>query len=195
MQLVVVDEEHDNRVGPVKPDKGPFFTFEDVLQGSTLFTKNPQAGYVPSSGDFYLYENLFFRDPEGKDIGSPCQTLDFKYEFRDWTKDGVFWGVIRPTGGFMVSPNRCHAKVTVRMEWHGQEYRKEFVVPLNSQPYRIVDVPDLPDALWDGRPAIPHTPVTLMPPQDRHRHELLWPEPVVLQTVRDDRGTRQGLRF
>ncbi len=141
MQLVVVDEEHDNKIGPVKPDKGPFFTFEDVLQGSTLFTKNPHADYVPSSGDFYLYENLFFRDPEGKDIGSPCQTLDFKYEFRDWTKDGVFWGVIRPTGGFLVSPNRSHAKVTVRMEWHGQEYRKEFVVPLNSQPYRIVDVP------------------------------------------------------
>ncbi len=141
MQLVVVDEEHDNRIGPVKPDKGPFFTFEDVLEGSTLFTKNPHAGYVPSSGDFYLYENLFFRDPEGKDIGSPCQTLDFKYEFRDWTKDGVFWGVIRPTGGFMVSPNRCHAKVTVRMEWHGQEFKKEFIVPVNSQPYRIVDIP------------------------------------------------------
>ena len=141
MQLVVVDEEHDNKIGPVKPDKGPFFTFEDVLEGSTLFTKNPQAGYVPSSGDFYLYENLFFRDPEGKDIGSPCQTLDFKYEFRDWTKDGVFWGVIRPTGGFLVSPNRSHAKVTVRMEWHGQEFKKEFVVPVNSQPYRIVDIP------------------------------------------------------
>lgn len=141
MQLVVVDEEHDNKIGPVKPDKGPFFTFEDVLEGSTLFTKNPQAGYVPSSGDFYLYENLFFRDPEGKDIGSPCQTLDFKYEFRDWTKDGVFWGVIRPSGGFLVSPNRSHAKVTVRMEWHGQEFKKEFIVPVNSQPYRIVDIP------------------------------------------------------
>ena len=141
MQLVVVDEEHDNKIGPVKPDKGPVFTFEDVLEGSTLFTKNPHAGGAPSSGDYYLYEDLYFRDPEGKDIGSPCQTLNFKYEFRDWTKDGVFWGVIRPTGGFLVSPNRCHAKVTVSMEWHGQEFKKELVVPLNSQPYRIVDIP------------------------------------------------------
>ncbi len=35
--------------------------------------------------------------------------------------------------------------------------------PESGYGYRIVDVPDLPDLLWAGRPAIPRTPVTLVP--------------------------------
>ena len=35
--------------------------------------------------------------------------------------------------------------------------------PESGYGYRIVDVPDLPDLLWSGRPAIPRTPVTLVP--------------------------------
>ena len=35
--------------------------------------------------------------------------------------------------------------------------------PESDYSFRIVDVPDLPDLLWSDRPAIPRTPVTLIP--------------------------------
>ena len=43
--------------------------------------------------------------------------------------------------------------------------------------YRIVDVPDLPDLLWTDRPAIPRTPVTLVPPSvagETRQERLEW---------------------
>ena len=43
--------------------------------------------------------------------------------------------------------------------------------------YRIVDVPDLPDLLWAGRPAIPRTPITLVPTEvtgESRRQRLEW---------------------
>ena len=147
MQLVVVDDSdpnHPGKIGPVKPDKGPIFKFEDDFRGSVLFTDKPTgdaAGYVPSAGDLAMYENLFFRDFTGENVPSPCDLLKFRYEFRDWMPDGAFYGVIVATGGFLVPPNRSFAKVTVTMTWHGQEFKEELRVPVNSQPYRIVDIP------------------------------------------------------
>ena len=147
MQLVVVDDSdpnHPGKIGPVKPDKGPVFKFEDDFRGSALFTDKPKgdaAGYVPSAGDLAMYENLFFRDFTGENVPSPCDLLKFRYEFRDWMPDGAFYGVIVATGGFLVPPNRSFAKVTVTMTWHGQEFKEELRVPVNSQPYRIVDIP------------------------------------------------------
>ncbi|MBQ9450382.1 MAG: hypothetical protein IJU34_03570 [Bacteroidales bacterium] len=147
MQLVVVDDSdpnHPGKIGPVKPDKGPVFKFEDDFRGSALFTDKPKgdaAGYVPSAGDLAMYENLFFRDFTGENVPSPCELLKFRYEFRDWMPDGAFYGVIVATGGFLVPPNRSFAKVTVTMTWHGQEFKEELRVPVNSQPYRIVDIP------------------------------------------------------
>ncbi len=43
--------------------------------------------------------------------------------------------------------------------------------------YRIVDVPDLPDTLWSDRPAVPRTPITLVPPEvagESRRQRLEW---------------------
>ena len=54
--------------------------------------------------------------------------------------------------------------------------------------YRIVDVPDLPDLLWAGRPAIPHTPVTLMPPEvagETRRKRLEWLRRAVAEQLCD----------
>ena len=145
MQLVVVDELHDNKIGPVpinELDNPPEFKFEDDFRNSTLFVDKDKGGdYVPTTGELYLYENLFFRDPEGKNVPSPCELLQFKYEYVGKMPDGSFWGVIRATKGFLVPPNRSHAKVTVKVKWHGQEFKEELVVPLNSQPYRDVEIP------------------------------------------------------
>ena len=145
MQLVVVDELHDNKIGPVsigELDSPPEFKFEDDFSRSTLFVDKDKGGdYVPTTGELYLYENLFFRDPEGKNVPSPCELLQLKYEYVGEMPDGSFWGVIRATEGFLVPPNRSHVKVTVKVKWHGQEFKEELVVPLNSQPYRIVDIP------------------------------------------------------
>ena len=145
MQLVVVDELKDNKIEPVsisELDGPPEFKFEDDFRNSTLFVdKEKSGGYVPTTGELYLYENLFFRDFEGKDVPSPCGLLQFKYEYVGNMPDGSFWGVIRATKGFLVPPNRSHAKVTVKVKWHGQEFKEEMVVPLNSQPYRDVEIP------------------------------------------------------
>ena len=43
--------------------------------------------------------------------------------------------------------------------------------------YRIVDIPDLPDALWSDRPAIPRTPVTTVPSSvagESRRQRIEW---------------------
>ena len=145
MQLVVVDDLHDNKIGPVgidELDKAPEFKFEDDFTNSTLFVDKPEgANYVPTAGDLYQYEDLFFRDPTGENVQSPCELLKFKYEYVGKMPDGSFWGVIRLTRGFLVPPNRLHAKVTVKVTWHGQEFKEELVVPLNSQPYRDVEIP------------------------------------------------------
>ena len=102
----------------------------------------PEGGsYVPTLGELYQYEDLFFRDPDGKNVKSPCELLKFRYEYVGKMPDGSFWGVIRLTQGFLVPPNRSHVKVTVKVTWHGQEFKEELVVPLNSQPYRDVDIP------------------------------------------------------
>ena len=143
MQLIVVDDsdpQNEGRIGPVFPDKDPVFTFEDDFEGSMLFTEK-QGDYVPTLGDFVQYEHFFFRDFEGKNVPSPCELLKFRYQFRGGMPDGSFYGVIVPTGGFLVPPNRSFAKVTVTMTWHGQEFKQELRVPVNSQPYREVEVP------------------------------------------------------
>ena len=154
MMLMVVDEEHDNQIRPVSAkelDKAPEFKFEDEFRGSTLFTsKGFGEHFTPGEVDLEVYDDLFFRDPDGQNVPSPCKLLNFKYEPRGRRSDGAFWGVIKPTSGFLVAPNRSHAKVTVTVCWKGKEYTEEHVVPLNSQPYRIVDVPpggDLNQAL------------------------------------------------
>ena len=154
MMLMVVDEEHDSQIRPVSAkelDKAPEFKFEDEFHGSTLFTsKGFGEHFTPGEVDLEVYEDLFFRDPDGQNVPSPCKLLNFKYEPRGRRSDGAFWGVIKPSSGFLVAPNRSHAKVTVTVTWKGKEYTEEHIVPLNSQPYRIVDVPpggDLNQAL------------------------------------------------
>ena len=145
MMLVTVDELDGDKIGPVPPskfDKAPEFKFEDDFTNSTLFVdKAPGAHYAPSAGDFVQYDDLFFRDPTGENVPSPCDLLKFKYEYVGMMPDGSFYGVIRLTKGFLVPPNRSHAKVTVTVTWHGQEFKEELVVPLNSQPYRDVEIP------------------------------------------------------
>ena len=145
MMLVTVDDLDGDKIGPVPPsklDKAPEFKFEDDFTNSTLFVdKAPGAHYAPSAGDFVKYDDMFFRDPTGENVQSPCDLLKFKYEFVGMMPDGSFYGVIRLTKGFLVPPNRSHAKVTVTVTWHGQEFKEELVVPLNSQPYRDVEIP------------------------------------------------------
>ena len=145
MMLVTVDDLDGDKIGPVPPskfDKAPEFKFEDDFTNSTLFVdKAPGAHYVPTAGDLVQYEDLFFRDPTGENVQSPCDLLKFKYEYVGMMPDGSFYGVIRLTNGFLVPPNRSHAKVTVTVTWHGQEFKEELVVPLNSQPYRDVEIP------------------------------------------------------
>lgn len=142
LSLTVVDEEDDNQFKTVLPDFGPVFEFSDDLSaGSTLFTSNPGNAGVPTRGTLYLYEDFFFRDFDGSQTGAICEKMKFKYEFRDVLPDSSFWGVIRATDGFLVAPNRSHAKVTVKVGWHGQTFTKELVVPVNSQPYRDFVVP------------------------------------------------------
>jgi hypothetical protein len=145
MMLVTVDDLDGDKIGPVPPskfDKAPEFRFEDDFTNSTLFVdKAPGAHYVPTAGDLVQYEDLFFRDPTGENVQSPCDLLKFKYEYVGMMPDGSFYGVIRLTNGFLVPPNRSHAKVTVTVTWHGQEFKEELVVPLNSQPYRDVEIP------------------------------------------------------
>ena len=145
MMLVTVDDLDGDKIGPVPPskfDKAPEFKFEDDFRNSTLFVDKPEgAHYVPTAGDLYLYEDVFFRDPTGENVQSPCDLLKFKYEFAGMMPDGSFYGIIRLTNGFLVPPNRSHAKVTVTVTWHGQEFKEELIVPLNSQPYRDVEIP------------------------------------------------------
>ena len=145
MMLVTVDDLDGDKIGPVPPskfDKAPEFRFEDDFTNSTLFVdKAPGAHYVPTAGDLVQYEDLFFRDPTGENVQSPCDLLKFKYEYVGMMPDGSFYGVIRLTNGFLVPPNRSHAKVTVTVTWHDQEFKEELVVPLNSQPYRDVEIP------------------------------------------------------
>ncbi len=142
LSLTVVDEEAENQFKTVLPDEGPFFEFSDDLSaGFDLFT--PSEGYngVPNADQLYAYENLFFRDIDGTKTGNICEKLKFKYEFRDVLPDSSFWGIIRATDGFLVAPNRSHAKVKVTMGWHGQTFTEELIVPLNSQPYRDFEIP------------------------------------------------------
>ena len=145
MMLVTVDDLDGDKIGPVPPfkfDKEPEFKFEDDFRNSTLFVDKPEgAHYVPTVGDLYLYEDVLFRDPNGENVQSPCDLLKFKYEYAGMMPDGSFYGVIRLTNGFLVPPNRSHAKVTVTVTWHGQEFKEELIVPLNSQPYRDVEIP------------------------------------------------------
>jgi hypothetical protein len=145
MMLVTVDELDGDKIGPVPPskfDKEPEFKFEDDFTNSTLFVdKAPGAHYAPTAGDLVQYGDLFFRDPNGENVPSPCDLLKFKYEYAGMMPDGSFYGIIRLTRGFLVPPNRSHAKVTVTVTWHGQEFKEELVVPLNSQPYRDVEIP------------------------------------------------------
>lgn len=143
MMLVVVDEEDENKIHAVRPDKDPEFTFEDVFDNSTLFMEKTEAigDYLPTQGELYAYGDLFFRDWNGEAVPSPVEALQFKYQFRGCTEDGSFWGIFYPSAGVLVAPNRSHARVKVKMTWHGQVFTEELVVPLNSQPYRTVNVP------------------------------------------------------
>lgn len=142
LSLTVVDEDDENQFKTVLPDYGPVFEFSDDLSaGSTLFTPGQGDIGVPTRGTLYAYENLFFRDLDGSQTGAICEKLKFKYEFRGVVPGSSFWGIIRATDGFLVAPNRSHAKVTVKVGWHGQEFVRELVVPVNSQPYRDFVVP------------------------------------------------------
>ena len=143
MMLVVVDEEDGNKIHAVRPDKDPEFIFEDVFENSTLFMEKTEAvgDYLPTQGELYAYGDLFFRDANGESVPSPVGALQFKYQFRGCTGDGSFWGIFYPSAGVLVAPNRSHARVKVKMTWHGQVFTEELVVPLNSQPYRSVNVP------------------------------------------------------
>lgn len=142
MMLVVVDEEDSNKIHAVRPDKDPEFTFEDVFENSMLFMEKTEATgeYIPTDADVYAYGDHFFRDPNGEVVPSPVDALKFKYQFRGCTDDGTFWGILYPSAGILVAPNRSHARVKVKMTWHGQVFTEELVVPLNSQPYRNINV-------------------------------------------------------
>lgn len=143
MMLMVVDEQDGDKIHPVRPDKDPEFIFEDVFENSMLFTEKTEtaAEYIPTDADLGAYDDRFFRDPNGEAVPSPVDTVKFKYQFRGVTEDGIFWGIFYPSAGFLVAPNRSHARVKIKMTWHGQEFTEELVVPLNSQPYRDIRVP------------------------------------------------------
>ena len=60
--------------------------------------------------------------------------------------------------------------------------------PEDAYFYRIVDAPDLLDALWTDRPAIPRTPVTLVPEEltgESRRTRLEWLRSAVAQQLCD----------
>ena len=60
--------------------------------------------------------------------------------------------------------------------------------PEDAYFYRIVDAPDLLDALWTDRPAIPRTPVTLVPTEltgESRRTRLEWLRSAVAQQLCD----------
>lgn len=155
-QLVVVDEEDCGAIKSVKPETGPEFIFEDDFTDSKLFVSKDMGKYIPTMGEFREFGDKLFWDAEGAYVPSPCDTLKFKYEPVGKRSDDVYWGVVRATGGYLVSPNRSHAKVTVKMTWGGQEYKEELRVPINSQPFREVNVPEGGDVVralheWDKR--------------------------------------------
>ncbi len=142
LSLTVVDEEDENKFKNVLPDFGPVFEFSDDLSaGFDLFTPSQGFQGVPNADQLAAFDNLFFRDIDGKQTGAICEKLKFKYEFRDVIPGPSFYGVIRATDGFLVAPNRSHAKVKVTMGWHGETFTKELIVPVNSQPYRDFEIP------------------------------------------------------
>ena len=156
-QLMVVDEEDCGTIKNVKPDNDPVFIFEDDFTDSKLFLPRDKGRFIPDIGKFRESGNTFFWNIEGNEVPSPCDTLKFKYETVGKLSDNnIYWGVVRATGGYLVSPNRSHAKVTVKMTWRGQEFKEVLRVPINSQPFREVNIPeggDVTKALyeWDKR--------------------------------------------
>ena len=140
--LTVVDEQDGGKIKAVKPDAAPEFTFEDDFASNMLFVEKGQNHAVPTPGQFSQLDGCFFRTFDGQGVPSPCETLKFEYATIGGTADGGWWGIIRPTAGYLVSPNRSHVKVTARMTWRGQVFTRSMRVPLNSQPFRKIEVPE-----------------------------------------------------
>lgn len=153
-QLLVVDEQDEGKIKSVRPDSGPKVTFEDDFANNMLFKPRDEENYVPTASELVNYEGCFFRSFDGKGIPSPCESLQFEYATIGSMPDGGYWGIIRPTKGYLASPNRSHVKVKFQVSWRGQVFTRELRVPLNSQPFRKVVVPEGSDIMrelskWD----------------------------------------------
>ena len=114
-KLYVADES-TGEVRTVVPDTGPVFVCQDIME-----------------------EGLVFMDRDGNAVTDLCKHMDFKYGFDHVDDDGTVVGVLRSSGGGLMPPNRSKAMVTVKVGYHGQEYEDYDVVPIISQPYRLIN--------------------------------------------------------
>ena len=116
---LIVEDKETGQLRNVLPDNDPVITFNDVE-----------------------YNNKMFADKNGVIIEKPCELIQFKYEFHGILESAnrfnevVWWGLIRPTGGILVPPNRAKAKVTATVTYQGETYSDTVTVPVISQPYR-----------------------------------------------------------
>ena len=112
-------------------------TTKGVARSQTVFEPSWDLGHVSVNPCAVTHQAGTFK----------AQANSTETQMQYYLPDGGFWGVIRPTGGMLVAPNRSYAKVTVKVEWHGQEFKQELRVPVNSQPYRDVEIPPGSDVI------------------------------------------------
>lgn len=113
-------DENGQLISPI-PDDDPEFIFEDV--------------FIADSEKCML-----FKDKDNKEVPKPCETLGFKYHYISVEPQNLVRGVLCPENGYLMSPNRSLAKVTIKAHWKGQTFTTQMLVPLISQPYRELKI-------------------------------------------------------
>lgn len=109
----------DNKTGKIDsvvPDMEPEFVFEDVKDDSLIFV-----------------------DRMGTKITEPVRLANFKFEKQDVDTDNTVIGILHSGGGGLYPPNRAKAKVTVKVTYQGKTYDASEIVPVISQPIRVID--------------------------------------------------------
>lgn len=112
---LVVEDQSSGQIKSVIPDEEPIFTFEDVEEGSMMFS-----------------------DKFGNQIASPCGLMNFRFDLQGVSSDNTVRGVIHSCGGGLLPPNRAKAKVSVIVSYQGKLYQDAVTVPIISQPYRDI---------------------------------------------------------
>ena len=111
----------------------------------TLYTWDKETGElknpIPESIPQLTFEDVpgsdVLADLKGDKVDKPCETLKFVYSPKDIAfNDNTVIGVVYPTAGVLIPPNRSRAVVTAKVQWGGREFTAKQEVTLTSQPYR-----------------------------------------------------------